>query len=65
MQIELSPSLDYSKVPYMVRLEPQMSIASGVSLPKIITALGSNGARFKQLVRYLLRSDGKFDADMV
>ena len=52
MQIELSSALDYSDVPHMVRLEPQMTIASGVSLPKIISALGSNGAKFKQLVRY-------------
>jgi ataxia telangiectasia mutated family protein len=59
MQIELSSSLDYSKVPYMARLEPYMSIASGVSLPKIITALGSNGAKYKQLVRCLPKSHGK------
>lgn len=64
MQIELSPSLDYSKVPYMARLEPHMSIASGVSLPKIITALGSNGAKYKQLVRYLLKSHSKFNTDI-
>jgi ataxia telangiectasia mutated family protein len=65
MQIELSPDLDYSKVPHMVRLEPQMSIASGVSLPKIITALASNGARFKQLVRYPTRRGFKPEADIV
>ncbi|KAN0098490.1 serine/threonine-protein kinase-like protein tel1 [Hyaloscypha variabilis] len=51
MQIELSAVLDYSNVPHIVRLEPQMTIASGVSLPKIITTLGSNGAKFKQLVK--------------
>ncbi|KAE9373539.1 hypothetical protein N431DRAFT_557618 [Stipitochalara longipes BDJ] len=51
MQIDLSPVLDYSNVPLMVRLEPQMTIASGVSLPKIITALSSNGVKFKQLVK--------------
>ena len=56
MQIELSPGLDYSDIPHIVRLEPQMTIASGVSLPKIITALGSNGAKFKQLVRYAVTS---------
>lgn len=53
MSIELSSSMDYSKVPCMVRLEPQFSIASGVSSPKIITATGDNGAKYKQLVRYL------------
>jgi hypothetical protein len=33
-----------------------MTIASGVSLPKIITALGSNGAKFKQLVAMCLQT---------
>lgn len=65
MQIELSPDLDYSKVPYMVRLEPQIAIASGVSLPKIITAIGSNGAKFKQLVRYCKKSDFKGKTDII
>ncbi|KAJ9155108.1 Serine/threonine-protein kinase Tel1 [Pleurostoma richardsiae] len=51
LQIELSPTCDYSKVPLISKLEPMMSIASGVSAPKIITAVGSNGERFKQLVK--------------
>jgi ataxia telangiectasia mutated family protein len=52
MQISLASDLDYSKVPLMVRFEPQMSIASGVSAPKIITAVANNGSRYKQLVRF-------------
>ena len=51
MTIELSPTADYSKVPFMSRLETQFSIASGVSMPKIITVVGNNGERYKQLVR--------------
>lgn len=51
MAIELSPTADYSNIPVMARLEPQFSIASGVSMPKIITAIGDNGERYKQLVR--------------
>ncbi|XXH05131.1 hypothetical protein Hte_011555 [Hypoxylon texense] len=51
MQIELSASRDYSQVPYISKVEPSMSIASGVSAPKIITVVGSNGERFKQLVK--------------
>ena len=65
MLIELSPNLDYSQVPHMVRLEPQMSIASGVSLPKIVTGLASNGARFKQLVRYTTKIDFRPETNMV
>ncbi|KAH7143969.1 hypothetical protein EDB81DRAFT_797010 [Dactylonectria macrodidyma] len=51
MHIELSATKDYSTVPTISRLEPAMSIASGVSAPKIITALGSDGVRYKQLVK--------------
>ncbi|KAI8958799.1 Serine/threonine-protein kinase tel-1 [Daldinia sp. FL1419] len=51
MQIELSTSRDYSHIPYISKIEPSMSIASGVSAPKIITVVGTNGERFKQLVK--------------
>ncbi|TGJ87704.1 hypothetical protein E0Z10_g1018 [Xylaria hypoxylon] len=51
MQIELSATRDYSSVPLVTKLEPTMTIASGVSAPKIITIIGSNGERFKQLVK--------------
>lgn len=51
MQIELQASRDYSQVPFIAKIEPNMSIASGVSAPKIITVVGSNGERFKQLVK--------------
>ncbi|KAK4123161.1 hypothetical protein N657DRAFT_681296 [Parathielavia appendiculata] len=51
MQIALSASQDYSDVPMIHKFEPEMSIASGVSAPKIITAVGTNGQRFKQLVK--------------
>ncbi|KAI1335716.1 phosphatidylinositol 3 [Xylariaceae sp. FL0016] len=51
MQIELAADLDYSQVPTISKLESTMTIASGVSAPKIITLVGSNGRRFKQLVK--------------
>ncbi|KAI1755403.1 phosphatidylinositol 3 [Xylaria castorea] len=51
MQIELSATRDYSNVPLVTKLEPTMTIASGVSAPKIITIIGSNGERFRQLVK--------------
>ncbi|KAI1074455.1 hypothetical protein F5B20DRAFT_563328 [Whalleya microplaca] len=51
MQIELSANRDYSHIPFISKVEPNMSIASGVSAPKIITVVGSNGERFKQLVK--------------
>lgn len=52
MQIKLAMDLDYSKVPMMVRFDPTMSIASGVSMPKVITAIADNGASYKQLVLF-------------
>ncbi|KAI1263998.1 phosphatidylinositol 3 [Xylariaceae sp. FL1019] len=51
MQIELSADRDYSHIPLIIKLEPTMTIASGVSAPKIITIVGANGQRFKQLVK--------------
>lgn len=50
MQVDIAADLDYSRIPTMVKLEPQISIASGVSAPKIITVIADNGTRHKQLV---------------
>ncbi|PSR78097.1 hypothetical protein BD289DRAFT_377079, partial [Coniella lustricola] len=51
LEIELSPSKDYSNVPVMTKLEPVMGVAGGVSAPKILTVHASNGQRYKQLVK--------------
>ncbi|KAF4123140.1 serine-protein kinase ATM [Geosmithia morbida] len=51
MDIEISVTKEYSNVPMVAKLEPQMTIASGVSAPKIITAVGTDGVRYKQLVK--------------
>ncbi|ROW17438.1 hypothetical protein VPNG_00617 [Cytospora leucostoma] len=51
LEIELRADRDYSKVPVIASLEPTMSVASGVSAPKIITVRASNGERYKQLVK--------------
>ena len=51
IQIELAADMDYSRVPMIHKFEPTMSIASGVSAPKILTAVGSDGRRYKQLVK--------------
>jgi ataxia telangiectasia mutated family protein len=50
MQIPLRADMDYSKIPVVVAFDSTMSIASGVSAPKIITAVASNGTRYRQLV---------------
>lgn len=51
MHIEVSVTKDYSNVPMVAKLEPNMTIAGGVSAPKIITALGTDGKKYKQLVK--------------
>ncbi|KAL2075237.1 hypothetical protein VTL71DRAFT_180 [Oculimacula yallundae] len=51
MQIPLSLTSDYTKLPTIVRLDPTVRIASGVSAPKIITVVASNGVKFTQLVK--------------
>ena len=50
MKIELRPDCDYSNVPMIARFEPQFTVASGISMPKIITAVGTDGLKYKQLV---------------
>lgn len=51
MKIELRVDCDYSGVPKLLRFQPEFTIASGVSAPKIVTAVGSDGLHYKQLVR--------------
>ena len=50
MKIELRPDCDYRDVPFVARFEPQFSVASGISMPKIVMAVGSDGLKYKQLV---------------
>jgi ataxia telangiectasia mutated family protein len=51
MDIELSVTCDYSTVPTIHKLDPTMTIASGISAPKIITAISTDGVKYKQLVK--------------
>ncbi|OGE53232.1 hypothetical protein PENARI_c008G12144 [Penicillium arizonense] len=51
MKIELRVDCDYSHVPTVAKFSPEFTIASGVSAPKIVTAVASNGERYKQLYK--------------
>ncbi|KFY39903.1 hypothetical protein V494_03772 [Pseudogymnoascus sp. VKM F-4513 (FW-928)] len=51
LQIELAADKNYSRLPTMVSVDPTFSIASGISAPKIVTLLASNGKRYRQLVK--------------
>ena len=50
MKIELRPNCDYTNIPVIARFEPQFAVASGISMPKIATAIGTDGLKYKQLV---------------
>ena len=50
MKIDLRPDCNYSSVPRLVKFEPEFTVASGISAPKIVTARASDGLRYKQLV---------------
>ena len=56
MKIELRADCDYSNVPLLVRFLPEFSVASGISVPKIVTAVASNGLMYKQLVSHHTQS---------
>lgn len=51
MKIDLRADCDYSHVPIIVKFHSHFTIASGVSAPKIVTAVTSDGVQYKQLVR--------------
>jgi len=50
LNLELRPAGDYNHVPIIVRFREEISIASGVSAPKILTARATDGNQYKQLV---------------
>lgn len=51
MSVELRPSANYSDVPVVVRYRSEIKIAGGLSAPKILVAVGTDGRFYRQLVR--------------
>ena len=51
MTIPLRPDGDYSSVPSIARFQPEFLLAGGNAAPKIITALGTDGLKYKQLFK--------------
>ncbi|KAJ5098574.1 hypothetical protein N7532_005575 [Penicillium argentinense] len=51
MKIDIRPDRDYSNVPSTATFLPEFTIASGVSAPKIVTAVATDGVRYKQLYK--------------
>lgn len=50
LQVEVRPNMDYNDLPRIQRFRSTMSIANGLSAPKILTAIGTDGKPYKQLV---------------
>jgi ataxia telangiectasia mutated family protein len=50
MSIPLRASRKYDDIPRIEGFKPTMTIASGISCPKILTAIGTDGKNYKQLV---------------
>ena len=50
-KIELRADCDYSKIPLIARFQPEFTVASGISMPKILTAVGTDGLKYKQLFK--------------
>ena len=51
MSIPLNADCNYQSVPHIHKYLPEFSLASGISMPKIVTAVTSDGQRFKQLYK--------------
>ncbi|KAI9928198.1 Serine/threonine-protein kinase tel1 [Aspergillus wentii] len=51
MKIDVRVDCNYSDIPKLVRFNPEFTIASGVSAPKIVTAIATDGLRYKQLFK--------------
>ena len=50
MAIELRADCNYRNVPIIKQFSSEFTVASGISMPKILTAIASDGRRYKQLV---------------
>ncbi|KAL8703539.1 MAG: hypothetical protein Q9201_003296 [Fulgogasparrea decipioides] len=51
MRVELRADCDYSSVPRITRFQQEFTVASGISMPKIVTAIATDGTKFKQLFK--------------
>ena len=50
MKIQLRSDCNYGEMPVIAKFSTEFSVASGISMPKILTATASDGKRYKMLV---------------
>ncbi|KAG8630912.1 hypothetical protein KVT40_000052 [Elsinoe batatas] len=51
LSLKLRPRADYKDVPFIARFREELSIASGLSAPKVVTARSSDGKDYKMLFK--------------
>ncbi|KAF2719778.1 TOR2 phosphatidylinositol 3 and 4-kinase [Polychaeton citri CBS 116435] len=51
IHLELRPDGDYDDVPVVIKFESSVSIMTGLSAPKLLTAIASDGLPYKQLFK--------------
>lgn len=51
MKIALRADRDYSSTPTILKFNPEVSIAGGISAPKIVTIVATDGTRYKMLLK--------------
>ncbi|KAF2031202.1 hypothetical protein EK21DRAFT_88334 [Setomelanomma holmii] len=51
LQVEVRANMNYTDLPRIQKFKSTMSIANGLSAPKIITAIGTDGKPYKQLFK--------------
>lgn len=52
LNLELRPDSDYQNVPIVTRFRTEIKIAGGLSAPKILIAVGTDGKEYRQLVSW-------------
>lgn len=50
LHLELRPNADYHNIPIVTRFRSEIKIAGGLSAPKILVAVATDGKEYKQLV---------------
>lgn len=51
MSVPIRADCDYNDTPSIRRFQPEYTVASGISAPKILTAIGTDGKKYKQLFK--------------
>ncbi len=51
MNFQVESSCEYNNLNYIHRFEDTFKLAGGINLPKIINCIGSDGRKYKQLVK--------------